>query len=56
MGYPEISLWDKVCGAPKKKKSLLQVYPQFEVPVTYRLLVCFFCFWLWNKVWQDPSS
>ena len=39
-------------GKAKKEKQVFSpVYPQFEVPVTHTLLVSFFCFWPWSKVW-----
>ena len=39
-------------GKAKKEKQVFSpVYPQFEVPVTHSLLVSFFCFWPWSKVW-----
>ena len=39
-------------GKAKKEKQVFSpVYPQFEAPVTHSLLVSFFCFWPWSKVW-----
>ena len=45
-------------GTAKKRKTSLLPSTLFEVPVTHSLLVSFFYFWPWSKVWGilDPDQ